>query len=227
MKEIRDELFALADSEYAKFTANLIPNIPAENIIGVRAPALRALAASMGEVRRQSFLAALPHKYHEENMLHAYIICSMKEPVEILTALELFLPRVDNWAVCDCIRPKMLKKKPELLLGEIKKYLASEHEYTVRFGISMLMCYFLDELFQEEYPAIVTAVESERYYVNMMIAWYFATGLAKQWHIFIPYLENATLSPWIHRKTIQKAIESYRISSEQKAYLRSLRKDRR
>ena len=223
MEHIRATLFAAADLEYAKFSAGLIPSVESERIIGVRAPKLRSIAANTDAKEVRQFLSALPHFYHEENMLHAYLIGRMRKPEEILTELDKFLPFVDNWAVCDSLRPAALKKHPALLLSAVKRWLASRHSYTIRFGLEMLMCYYLDELFDENYPALAASVQSEDYYVNMMQAWYFATALAKQWDAVIPYVRERRLSPWVHNKTIQKAVESYRISAEQKASLRALR----
>ena len=223
MHKIRELLFAAADLDYAKFNARLIPNIDPERIIGVRSPKLRSIAAGMEAEDRRRFLSSLPHFYHEENMLHAYLTGRMKEPEEIIAQLDAFLPFVDNWAVCDCLRPAALKKQPALLLSAVERWLASEHGYTVRFGLGMLMSYFLGELFEQQYPAMAASVQSEDYYVNMMQAWYFATALAKQWDAVIPYIREHRLSPWVHNKAIQKAVESYRISAEQKAYLRTLR----
>lgn len=223
MDSIMKKLRELSEADYAAFSARLIPNTATERVLGVRSPALRTLAAKLEREQREFFMSQLPHTYHEENMLHAYLIGRMRDPEAIYAALETFLPCVDNWAVCDSLRPAVLKKEPQRLLGAIESWLCSEHSYTVRFGIEMLMCYYLDELFDVAYPCMVASVESEDYYVNMMIAWYFATALAKQWDAAIPYIEQRRLSPWVHNKSIQKAVESYRINQEQKAYLRSLR----
>ena len=223
MEHIKEVLFAAADADYARFNAALIPNIDPGRIIGVRAPALRSIAAKLPGEDREQFLSSLPHFYHEENMLHAGLIGRMKDPEQIMARLEAFLPFVDNWAVCDSIRPAALKKQPALLLPAVERWLRSEQVYTVRFGMGVLMSYFLDGLFDEKYPEMVASVQSGEYYVDMMQAWYFATALAKQWDAVIPYITQRRLSPWVHRKTIQKAVESYRISDEQKAYLRTLR----
>ena len=223
MNDILKKLYELSEPDYAAFNLKLIPNIAPERVLGVRAPALRSLAAELTAEQREGFMVQLPHQFHEENMLHAYIIGRMKQQEGVYAALEAFLPHVDNWAVCDSLRPAALKKDPQRLFAAIKLWLGSEHSYTVRFGIEMLMCYYLDALFDESQPAMVAAVVSEDYYVNMMQAWYFATALAKQWPAVIGYLEQRRLSPWVHGKTIQKAVESFRISPEQKAYLRSLR----
>ena len=221
---IIDAFFALRDEKYSCFNAKLIPNIAPERIIGVRAPQLRRLASSLTGEERTKFLLSLPHYYQEENIIHAYIISSLKEPELVLAALDDFIPYVDNWAVCDSIRPTALKKAPELLYDAILRWLSSSHAYTLRFGIEMLMCYFLDEHFKPEYPGLVADVRSDEYYVKMMQAWYFATALAKQWDSVIPFLEDEHLSVWVHNKSIQKAIESYRINDGQKDYLRTLRR---
>ena len=223
MNEILKKLYELSEPDYAAFNMKLIPNIAPERVLGVRSPALRSLAAELTGEQREAFMADLPHQFHEENMLHAYLIGRMKQQNGIYAALEAFLPHVDNWAVCDSLRPAALKKDPQRFFAAIRLWLGSEHSYTIRFGIEMLMCYYLDELFDESHPDMVAAVQSDDYYVNMMQAWYFATALAKQWDAAIVYIEQRRLSPWIHRKSIQKAVESYRISTEQKACLRALR----
>jgi len=156
-------------------------------------------------------------------MLHAILISNMRRTEQIISALDAFLPFVDNWAVCDCLRPAWLKNTPQEFVYNIRRWLCSEHCYTVRFGVEMLMCYFLDELYSPEYPAMVVKIQSDEYYVNMMLAWYFATALAKRWDDVVPYLEKQMLTPWVHNKTIQKARESYRIEPAQKEYLKSLR----
>lgn len=220
---IREILLSMAEEDYAQFNRKLIPNIDAAAIIGVRVPKLRALAKSLSDNEIKAFLSELPHKLHEENMLHALIINNMKSPEAIFSALDAFLPFVDNWAVCDSLRPSALKKYPEELVFRLRRHISSEHAYTVRFAVEMLMVYFLDGYFDPEYPAMVATVKSDDYYVNMMLSWYFATALAKRWDEVICYLQLRRLSPWVHNKTIQKAIESYRISDGQKAYLKTLR----
>lgn len=220
---IRKKLLSMADEAYAKFNSKLIPNIDAASVIGVRMPILRALAKQLDKREAEEFISELPHKYHEENMLHAVLISNMSSPERVICALDAFLTYVDNWAVCDCLRPAMLKKSPQEFVLHIRRYLRSEHSYTVRFAVEMLMCYFLDEHFSPEYPELVSKVRSDDYYVNMMLAWYFATALAKRWDEVISYIENRSLSPWVHNKTIQKARESYRISATQKEYLKGLR----
>lgn len=220
---IREKLLSMAEEDYALFNRKLIPNIDAAAIIGVRVPKLRALAKSLSDNEAKAFLSELPHKLHEENMLHALIINNMKSPQAVFSALDAFLPFVDNWAVCDSLRPSALKKCPEELVFQLRRHISSEHTYTVRFAVEMLMVYFLDGYFDPEYPAMVASVKSDDYYVNMMLSWYFATALAKRWDEVICYLQLRRLSPWVHNKTIQKAIESYRISDWQKAYLKTLR----
>ena len=230
--DIQKELFALRDEKYASFQKNLIPTEsqeakPAEEIIGVRTPALRDLAKRLGKQEDISiFLDTLPHHYFDENQLHAFIISGMKDYDACMARLQAFLPYVDNWATCDQMSPKIFRKHKQELLGEIRKWIASDHTFTVRFGIGMLMEHYLDEDFDPQYPEMVAGVVSDQYYVNMMIAWYFATALAKQYDAVLPYIEQRRLSPWTHNKTIQKAVESYRITDEQKTYLRTLKTSR-
>ena len=222
--EIREELFGLQDKEYRDFQAKLIPTIDAETVIGVRVPELRKLAKRF--VKREdvgAFLAALPHKYYDENQLHAYIVSEVKDYGLCLELINAFLPYVDNWATCDSLLPKVFKKHKEELLDRIREWTDSDKTYTIRFGVSMLMRLYLDDDFDPAYPEMVAAIRSEEYYVNMMTAWYFATALAKQYEAVVAYIENRRLDTWTHNKTIQKAIESYRVSPERKDYLRSLK----
>ncbi|MCD8224295.1 MAG: DNA alkylation repair protein [Clostridiales bacterium] len=222
-EKITRELFARQDLGYRNFSAGLTPNLDPAVIIGVRQPALRLLAKSIaGTAEAAAFLQELPHSYYEENNLHGCLISGMRDYDACIAATEAFLPYVDNWATCDLMSPKVFRKHLSELLSHIRSWLRSGHTYTVRFAIGMLMKFYLDEAFDEEYPALVASVRSEEYYVNMMIAWYFATALAKQWERVIPYLEERRLDRWTHRKTIRKAIESRRITREQKEYLRSL-----
>lgn len=222
---IRAELFARQDAPYRTFTAKLIPNIDPACIIGVRAPALRQLAKALaGTPGAMEYTTLLPHRYHEENHLHAALIGNIRDYGALIAALDEFLPCVDNWAVCDSMRPTLFKTHPEPLPGDIRRWLGSDHLYTVRFGIGMLMSFYLDEYFRPEYAEWVAAVRSGEYYLDMMVAWYFATALAKQYDAVIPYLEENRLPRRTHNKTIQKAVESYRICDEQKAFLRSLRR---
>ena len=229
MTEIREEilqrLFALQDLKYRDFQAKLMPTVDKNTIIGVRTPELRKLAKEFA--RREdvgAFLDELPHTYYDENNLHGFLLCEEKDFDRVITRLEDFLPYIDNWATCDLLSPKVFKKHKAELLPHIRRWLASSKVYTVRFGIEMLMSHYLDEGFVPEYLDAVAAVHSEEYYVNMMIAWYFATALTKQYDAALPYLVEQRLAPWTHNKTIQKAIESYRITDERKAYLRSLKR---
>ena len=223
-EEIRQSLFELQDIKYRDFQAKLIPGKDTEMMIGVRTPELRKLAKQM--LKREDireFLRDLPHRYFDEDQLHAFIVSGIKEYGKCMEELVRFLPFVDNWATCDQMSPGVFKKHKPELLAEIREWLGSEHTYTVRFGIGMLMQHFLDEDFDPAYPELVAGVHSEEYYVNMMIAWYFATALAKQYDAVLPFIEGRRLDPWTHNKTIRKAVESYRISDEQKEYLRSLK----
>ena len=223
-EEIRQSLFELQDIKYRDFQAKLIPGKDMETMIGVRTPELRKLAKQM--LKREEigeFLRDLPHRYFDEDQLHAFIVSGIKEYGKCMEELMRFLPFVDNWATCDQMSPGVFKKHRPELLAEIREWLGSEHTYTVRFGIGMLMQHFLDEDFDPAYPELVAGVHSEEYYVNMMIAWYFATALAKQYDAVLPFIEGRRLDPWTHNKTIRKAVESYRISDEHKEYLRSLK----
>ena len=224
MTEIQQRLFALQDAGYRDFHAALMPTVDKALVIGVRMPALRALAKELkGTEPAADFMAQLPHKYYEENNLHAALIGHIRDFQPCITALERFLPYVDNWATCDMMNPKALAKDKAALLERIQLWLQSSHTYTVRFGMEMLMNHFLEEDFREEYPALVASVQSEEYYVRMMQAWYFATALAKQYEAAVTYLEQRRLGAWVHNKTIQKARESFRVSQEQKEYLKSLK----
>ncbi len=223
-EEIRKRLFSLRDEKYADFTAGLIPTLPKEKFIGVRTPALRSLAKEIykrGEYG--SFLSDLPHRYYEEDNLHGFIICQMKNIDECISELRRFIPFTDNWATNDCTRPPVLKKHPEKTLKLALEYLNSQDTYTLRYGIGLLLSYFLGEHFDESHLRLVSEINSDEYYVNMMIAWYFSTALAKQYECTVPYIEKKNLSPWVHNKTIQKAAESYRVSEDKKIYLKSLK----
>ena len=223
--DILQALFDLQDLSYKAFSEKLIPNVPPERVIGVRMPVLRRFAKSVAKTpEAAAFLQALPHVYHEENLLHGCLIESMRDFDACAAALDAFLPHVDNWAVCDCMSPKALGREPEKLPERIDRWIESGEAYTVRFAIGQLMRWFLDERFDPAYPEKVAAVRSEEYYVNMMRAWYFATALAKQYDAVLPYLAQNRLDAWTHNKTIQKAVESYRIPPETKAFLRLLRK---
>lgn len=223
MKSILDRLYSLADTDYKEFQSPLIPTQEKDKMIGVRTPALRSLAKELkGTAVAEEFMKELPHAYFEENQLHAFIISDIKDYDECLSQLEIFLPYVDNWATCDQMNPKALKKCPKLMLEKIKEWLKSDHTYTVRFGIKLLMNFYLEEEFDGSYLELVSSVESDEYYVKMMVAWYFATALAKQYDATIPYLQKRRLPEWTHKKAIQKACESNRITMRQKVYLKSL-----
>lgn len=225
MPTITERLFELRDEKYALFQAKLTPGVPAESFIGVRVPLLRALAKELvKEGGYPDFLARLPHVYYDENMLHGLLVSEIKDYCECVRAVERFLPYADNWAVCDVMSPRVFRKNKDRLIGKIREWSASGHTYTCRFGIEMLMSHYLDGDFREEYLEIPAAVRSGEYYVNMMIAWFFATALAKQWDAAVPYLENGRLDTWTHSKTIQKAVESRRITPEQKDFLRTLKR---
>ena len=223
-KAVREHLLSIQDIPYREFHAKLMPTIEKDRIIGIRVPVLRAYAKEVQKTMPvEDFLEDLPHYYYEENNLHAFLIANIKEFDVCLSKMEEFLPYIDNWSTCDMGAPKTFAKHKKELLPHIDRWLASNHTYTVRFGINMLMRLFLDEDFKLEYAQKVAAVKSEEYYVNMMIAWYFATALAKQYDAVLPFLERPVLETWTHNKTIQKACESYRITPEQKKYLRTLK----
>ena len=224
MTAIQKRLFRLQDKDYQAFSAKLNPTVDPETIIGIRIPALRALAKELkGSDEAAEFLSVLPHKYFEEYQLHAFLIGYEKDFDKGLSATERLLPYLNSWALTDSIRIKAFDKAPEKLLPHIEKWLEDDHPYTVRFGILCLMNYFLNDRFATRYPDMVAAVHSEEYYVRMMQAWYFATALVKQYDAALPYLTGRRLEPWVHNKTIQKAVESYRVTAEQKAYLRTLK----
>jgi len=223
-EEIRRRLFELQDTEYKEFTCKLIPTVDPDAVIGVRTPLLRKLAKEYARTpQAEEFMAALPHKYYEENNLHGFLIETIKDYDSAIRAVEEFLPFIDNWATCDQISPKVFKKHLPELYERIKIWLKSDRTYTVRFGVGMLMSLYLDDSFRQEMPELVAGIRSEEYYINMMIAWYFATALAKQPDAVMPFLQQRRLDKWTHNKAIQKAIESYRISEETKAYLRTLK----
>ncbi len=222
--QIQKELFRLQDEKYRDFQAKLLPTVEPDSVIGVRTPALRNYAKELwkqGDV--QAFLDELPHRYFDENQLHAFLLSSMKDFDRCISEVDRFLPYVDNWATCDQMSPKVFKKHREGLLKSIREWMSSNQTYIVRFGIGMLMEHFLDEAYDPAYPEMVASVRSEEYYVNMMIAWYFATALAKQYESILPYIKEQRLEPWTHNKAIQKSVESYRITAEQKAYLKTLK----
>ena len=233
---ILSRLFAMQDVKYRDFQSKLIPNVPPDLFIGIRTPDLRKYARELykeekdpaaGSIRQDSFLEAfledLPHQYFDENQLHAFVISEEKNFDVCIARIERFLPFADNWATCDQLSPKVFKKNRDALLPCLRKWISSDHTYTVRFAIGMLMQHYLDDAFDPSYPELIASVQSEEYYVRMMIAWYFATALAKQYDAVLPFLEERRLDPWTHNRTIQKAVESYRITPEQKTYLRSLK----
>ena len=253
MDIIQKQLFSLQDKKYKEFQVKLIPGVDPDTVIGVRTPELRKLAKELakglskepvkgnakvgpGEPTKgrakdtatgsptEAFLAALPHKYFDENQLHAFIVSEIKDYDRCIAEVNSFLPCVDNWATCDQMSPKVFAKHKPELLKEIKTWLKSKETYTVRFAIGMLMQHFLDEDYDVAYPKLVAKIRSDEYYVNMMIAWYFATALAKQYETVIPFIEQNKLDLWTHNKTVQKAVESYRITDEQKQYLRSMKR---
>lgn len=222
--EIRAELFRLRDEQYRDFQIKLIPTRDASTMIGVRTPALRSYAKALSKRPDiGEFLDALPHESFDEDQLHAFILSEMRDFEKCARAVDRFLPFVDNWATCDQLSPKSFGKNHPALLPWIERWIASKETYTVRFGIGMLMQHFLDTDFDPVYPSWVAALRSEEYYINMMRAWYFATALAKQYDAVLPYLEERRLDAWTHNKTIQKAVESYRITDEQKVFLKTLK----
>ena len=224
LNEIRAELFKMQDMDYRDFNSKLIPTVDKESMIGIRTPDLRKYAKQLGKSSDViEFLQTLPHKYFDENQLHAFIISEIKDFKNCIDEINRFLPYIDNWATCDQLSPKVFKKYHNELFEYIKDWLKSNKVYTLRFGIGMLMEHFLDEDFDILYPEIVSKIRSGEYYINMMIAWYFATALAKQYESIIPFIENNSLDIWTHNKAIQKAVESLRISDEKKEYLKSLK----
>lgn len=221
---IQARLFELQDLKYKEFQCKLMPTINPDTVIGVRTPELRRLAREFAKTPEAlEFIKILPHNYYEENNLHGFLIETIKDYEVAIAAVEAFLPYINNWATCDLISPKVFKKNLPELYEKIKVWLKSDQTYTVRFGIGMLLGFYLDEAFRPEMLDLVAGVRSEEYYINMMIAWYFATALAKQYDSTLPVIQERRLEKWPHNKAIQKAIESYRISDETKAYLRTLK----
>ncbi len=224
IEEIRKKLFELQDKKYRDFQCRLIPTLESTTIIGVRTPELRRYAKELVKQKEmQNFLHFLPHQYFEENQLHAFMISEIKDNKQCLEELNQFLPFVDNWATCDQLSPKVFKKNRSELIDQIKQWVCSDRTYTVRFGIGMLLEHFLDDDFDSIYLEMVSKISSTEYYIRMMIAWYFATALAKQYTKALPYIEEQRLDIWTHNKTIQKAVESRRITLEQKEYLKCLK----
>ncbi len=222
--KIRDKLFVLRDEKYAAFSAKLTPGIDINKVIGVRLPLLRKLAKEYSrDEEADEFLKTLPHDYFDENMLHGVLLSLEKNYDECIRKLDEFLPYVDNWAVCDIISPVCFKKNKIILISKLDMWLKSDHPFTIRFAMEMYMSFYIDEDYKKEYSDSIAEIRNDEYYVRMMQAWYFATALAKQWDDSIKFLEEKKLDKWTHNKTIQKAIESYRITAEQKDYLRSLK----
>ena len=221
---VQTRLFELQDLKYRDFHAKLMPTVNKEKIIGVRTPALRIFAKNYGKTEEaKEYLQILPHQYYEENNLHGLLIEQIKDYDICLKEIDRFIPYIDNWATCDMLAVKLVKKHQDTFIDEIYRWMESDHTYTIRFGVNMLMRYYLEDAFRMEYPEKVAQIRSEEYYVNMMRAWYFATALAKQYEKILPFIEEQKLDVWTHNKTIQKAIESYRITPEQKEYLRGLK----
>lgn len=224
MDNIQKKLFQLQDVGYGDFHSKLMPTIAREKIIGIRVPVLRRFVKELSEAEKEDFLQQLPHNYYEENNLHGLIIMESRDYGSCIGELERFLPYIDNWATCDMLRPKILRKHLPELLEKIYQWLVSEDTYTVRLAIGFLMSFYLDdEAYQREYLAKVAEVSSQEYYVRMMVAWYFATALAKQYQDALPYMQKGRLEEWTRRKAIQKALESRRVSPEHKEYLRNFR----
>ena len=223
--KIQKQLFELADKKYAEFQAKLTPTVDKDLFIGVRVPDVRKLAKELYKSNQYvTFIKELPHKFYDENMLHGLILSEFKDYDECVAEVDKFLPFVDNWAVCDIMSPKCFKKNKDKLLQKIIEWSKSDAVYTSRFGVEMLMSHYLDDDFKVEYLEIPARVKLDDYYSKMMVAWFFATALTKQWDATIPYIEAGKLETWTHNKTIQKTRESLRITDEQKAYLKTLKK---
>ena len=224
LTKLQKQLFELQDLKYRDFHSKLMPETDKETVIGIRTPVLRKFAKEFaGTSEAEAFLRQLPHRYYEENNLHMMLITGIKDYEKCMEEIQRFLPCIDNWATCDYQAPKCFARHKDQVLEEAKRWISSGETYVIRYGIGMLMRLFLDEDFSSEYLEMTAAVQSQEYYVNMMIAWYFATALAKQWDATVPYIEQHKLSDWVHRKTVQKAVESYRITPEQKEYLKGFR----
>lgn len=224
MTDILRELFSLQDKKYREFQVKLIPTAPKDIFIGVRTPELKKLAKRLSnEPECEEFLKTLPHKYFDENQLHAFLISGIKDFADCVDKVDRFLPFIDNWATCDQLSPKVFKKHKEELLVYIKRWMESDKTYTVRFGTGMLLAHFLDADFKPEYLDMAAAIRSDEYYINMMTAWFFATALAKQYDAALPFIRNRRLDIWTHNKAISKACESYRVPDERKKYLKTLK----
>lgn len=223
-EKIQEQLFSMQDEKYRNFHSRLMPSVKKELVIGIRTPDLRAFAKKLaGSDERQIFLSSLPHKYYDENNLHAFLIEQEKDIAECIRLIDEFLPYVDNWATCDMMNPKVLKKDKTLLYHKIKEWLSSDKTYTIRYGIRMLMSHFLDKDLSEDCLSLAASVVSEEYYVNMAVAWFFATALTKNYDAAIKHIEERKLSPFCHNKAISKACDSFCVSNEKKAYLKTLR----
>ena len=222
MAKLTEELLKIGDSKYKDFNSKLVPNIDKDRIIGVKNPEVKQLVKSAKE-DIEEFLNELPHYYNEENVLHGYLLSNIKDYDETISELNRFLPYIDNWSVCDIIKPKSFKKNRDKLINQIKIWIKSNHTYTVRFGLLMLMTHYLDEDFKKEYLLLPLSIKTDEYYIKMMIAWYYATALAKQYEDTIKIIEDKKLDSWIQNKTIQKAKESFRVSDKQKEYLNTLK----
>ena len=219
-----ERLIKEQDAAYREFQTRLVPNVPPETLLGVRTPQMRAIAKEIGKsAERDAFLSTLPHPYYEENLIHFFVLAEIKDFDECVRRVEAFLPYVDCWPVSDQATPKAFRKHHAKLLPYIERWIGSEHVYTARFGLRMLMNEFLDADFREEYLALAANKRGEDYYLKMMAAWFFATALAKQYDAAIPYFEQRRLDEWVHKKAIQKAVESYRVSDAHKDYLKTLR----
>ncbi|MCQ2543303.1 MAG: DNA alkylation repair protein [Lachnospiraceae bacterium] len=225
MTEIQKILYSNRDEKNAKFQASLTPGVDEDKFMGVRVPVVRKIAKEIYTDKElvEEFLKELPHEYFDENMLHAVLISMESDYDRFVEKLEAFFPYIDNWAVSDTIACKSAKKNPELLIKDAIRWAKSDKTYTCRVGVDFIMSYYLNDYFKAEYNEIVSKIVSDEYYVNMMVAWYFATALAKQWEATIPYIEEKKLSVWVHNKTIQKSVESFRVTNEHKDYLRTLR----
>lgn len=222
---IVQQLFALQDTSYRQFQCKLMPTVHPDVVIGVRMPALRKLVKQLRDTREGDlFLSQLPHTYYEENNLHGLLLCEKNDYEVTVAELKRFLPHVDNWATCDLLNPKAFAKHSQMLPEQVREWMQSLHSYTVRFGLGVLLRFYLDAYFEPIYLEWASQVHRDDYYVQMMVAWYFAEALVKQPQAAMPYLTEHRLSPWIHNKTIQKAVESYRISPDQKDFLRALRR---
>ncbi len=222
--DITKKLFELQDAKYREFHSKLMPDYNKEKIIGIRIPVLKRFLKELNDEAKADFIKELPHNYYEENNLHGFIIGNLSDFDECVRELNRFLPYVDNWATCDSLRPKCFKKHKDSLKEQIEIWMKSNEEYTVRFAIEMLMVHFLDEDFSEVYPQMISEIKSDKYYINMMIAWYFATALSKKWDTVIPYIIENKLSFWVHNKAIQKSCESYRFTDEQKNFLKKFKR---